>query len=162
MARRPLNERETRSSSNSAVMFLLAPNRRRPIDMSPFGKNNISATIKAPSTAAWTVRKLRQTASSNAEKYGGANHRSEQGAEASDQNHHQRLDGEQDVEHVARIDIMYPAGIDAAGHSRKHSRESECGGLVQPRIHAKHDSGILILLDAAQRKADLAAVDGSG
>ena len=44
---------------------------------------------------------------------------------------------------------MYPAGINAAGHARKQSRESERGSLVQPRIHSKHDSGILILLDAA-------------
>src|SRR5665811_803997 len=91
------------------------------------------------------------------EKHGGADHRSEQGAKATEQNHHQWFYGQQDVEDIAWIDVMHPTGIDAAGYAWKQSRESERGSLVPPRIDSEHDGGVFILLDKAQRKADLSA-----
>ena len=138
--------------------------RRQPIAAIPPGRNSTSSTIRRPSTAACTVKKLRQTDLFEQQKHRRADHRAEQRAQPADQHHHQRLDRQQDVEDVGGLDVVHPARIDGAGDPDEHGGKHEGGGLVHARVDAEHHRGILVLLDAAQREAEraLAHQDGDG
>src|ERR1700737_143017 len=89
----------------------------------------------------------------------GTQWRTEDGAKPAKQDHHHRLDREQDVEHVRRVDVIHPGGVDRAGHADEHSREAEGCGLVAISVDTQDARGVLVLLDAAQSEAQLAAVN---
>ena len=91
-----------------------------------------------------------------------ADRRTEDRAEPAEQDHHQRLDREQDVEHVGRLDVIRPIGVDRARHADEHGGERERRGLVAVGVDAENVGGVLVLLDAAQAEAELAVLDQDG
>ncbi len=89
----------------------------------------------------------------------GADDRRIERSQAADQHHHNRLHGQDVLEHVGGIDIADPGCIDGAGRAGDEAGENEGRSLVIERVDAQHDGRILVLLDAAERPPDLGAGD---
>src|SRR3569833_1270193 len=66
-------------------------------------------------------------------------------AQATNQCHDDRFHRQQDIEHVGRIDVVHPCGIEAPRSCDETGREPESEALVERRVTPDHVRGGLVL-----------------